>query len=273
MKQMKKVRSTVAFMYCFLVLTAMASAFPFVWMVLAATNKSVDIVRGRFFFGLNLLENWNVLLSGYPMAISFLNSLRNAAAGTILSLFVCSLAGYGFQVYRDKGKDRLMAVLLLSMMVPFASVMIPLFRMFSQAKLLNTTAGIILPSVATAFLIFFFRQNSAGFPMEIVQAARVDGLSEFGIYLRIYVPVMGATFAAAAIIQFMSAWNNYLWPLIVLLKQEAQTLPIMLVSITSGYTTDYGILMLAVTISTLPTVILFFTQQRRFVSGILGSVK
>ncbi|MDR0635705.1 MAG: carbohydrate ABC transporter permease [Treponema sp.] len=272
-KGMNKVRLSLVCMYCFLVLIALVSAFPFIWMVLAATNKSVDIVRGRFFFGLNLLENWNTLLSGYPMAVSFLNSLRNAAAGTILSLFVCSLAGYGFQVYRDKAKDRLMAVLLLSMMVPFASVMIPLFRMFSQAKLLNTTMGIILPSVATAFLIFFFRQNSAGFPMEIVQAARVDGLSEFGIYLRIYVPVMAATFAAAAIIQFMGAWNNYLWPLIVLLKKEAQTLPIMLVSITSGYTTDYGILMLAVTISTLPTVILFFTQQRHFVSGILGSVK
>ncbi|MDR2648416.1 MAG: carbohydrate ABC transporter permease [Clostridiales bacterium] len=270
---MKKVRPAVAFMYAFLTLIALVSAFPFVWMALASTNKSVDIVRGRFFFGLNLLENWSALFSAYPMASSFLNSLRNAVVGTIVSLFVCSLAGYGFQVYRDKAKDRLMAVLLLSMMVPFASVMIPLFRMFSQAKLLNTTLGIILPSVSTAFLIFFFRQNSAGFPMEIVQAARVDGLSEFGIYLRIYVPVMAATFAAAAIIQFMGVWNNYLWPLIILLKKEAQTLPIMLVSITSGYTTDYGILMLAVTISTLPTVILFFTQQRRFVSGILGSVK
>jgi lactose/L-arabinose transport system permease protein len=260
-------------MYCFLAVAALASAFPFAWMLLAATNKSVDVVRGRFFFGLNLLENGRALFAAYPMAASFLNSLRNAAAGTVLSLFVCSLAGYGFHVYRSKGKDRLMAALLLSMMVPFASIMIPLFRMFSQLKLLNTTAGIVLPGIATAFLIFFFRQNSAGFPMEVVQAARVDGLSEFGIYLRIYCPVMGATFAAAAIIQFMAAWNNYLWPLIVLLKQEAQTLPIMLVSITSGYTTDYGVLMLAVSISTLPTVALFFTQQRRFVSGILGSVK
>jgi lactose/L-arabinose transport system permease protein len=166
-----------------------------------------------------------------------------------------------------------MAILLLSMMVPFASVMVPLFRMFSQAKLLNTTLGIVLPSISTAFLIFFFRQNSASFPMEIVQAARVDGLGELGIYARVYVPVMAPTFAAAAIIVFMGGWNNYLWPLIILLKQESRTMPILLASLTAGYVTDYGILMLAIAICTVPTLFIFITQQRRFVEGVLGSVK
>jgi lactose/L-arabinose transport system permease protein len=260
-------------MYLFLIVTGLVSAFPFLWMILGATNKSVDVVRGRFFFGTNLIENTKVLFSTYTMGPALWNSFRNAAVGSLLSLFVCSLAGYGFQIYRDKAKDRLMAILLLSMMVPFASVMVPLFRMFSQFKLLNSTAGIVLPGVATAFLIFFFRQNSASFPMEVVQAARIDGLGEFGIYLRIYVPVMSSTFAAAAIIVFMGAWNNYLWPLIVLLKKEAQTLPIILVSMTAGYTTDYGMLMLGITLCTIPTLFIFITQQRRFVSGILGSVK
>jgi len=268
-----KIKSANVVLYAFLILMSFVSAFPFCWMVLGATNKSVDVVRGRFFFGLNLGENLKALIGTYPLVASFLNSLRNAVIGTLLSLFVCSLAGYGFQIFRSRGRDRLMGVLLLSMMVPMASVMIPLFRMFSQLKLLNTTMGIVLPGIATAFLIFFFRQNSANFPQEIVQAARVDGLGEFGIYARIYVPVMGSTFAAAAIISFMGGWNNYLWPLIILLRKEAQTLPIMMVSMTLGYTTDYGALMLAVTISTLPTIILFFTQQRRFISGILGSVK
>jgi lactose/L-arabinose transport system permease protein len=259
--------------YGFLIAAGIIAAFPFLWMVIAATNKSVDVVRGKFFFGLNLIENIKTLVNTVTIGRSFWNSLRNALAGTLASLFVCSLAGYGFQIYRNKAKDRLMSILLLSMMVPFASVMVPLFRLFSQAKLLNTTMGIILPSVSTAFLIFFFRQNSASFPLEIVQAARVDGLGEFGIYARVYVPVMAPTFAAAAIIVFMGAWNNYLWPLIILLKQESQTMPILLATLTSGYVTDYGILMLAISICTIPTLLIFITQQRRFVEGILGSVK
>jgi lactose/L-arabinose transport system permease protein len=270
---MKKLTLSNVLLYGFLIIAGVASAFPFFWMVSAATNKSVDVIRGRLFFGLNLVENFKTLVTSIPIIKGFWNSLRITAIGTILSLFVCSLAGFGFQVYRDKAKDRLMAILLLSMMVPFASVMVPLFRMISQFKLLNTTAGIVLPSISTVFLIFFFRQNSAAFPMEIVQAARVDGLGEFGIYARIYVPVMSSTFAAAAIITFMGAWNNYLWPLIILLKEESRTMPIMLATLTSGYTTDYGSLMLAISICTVPTLLIFVTQQRRFVSGILGSVK
>jgi lactose/L-arabinose transport system permease protein len=269
----KKYTLSNILLYGFLGLTVLASAFPFFYMVSAATNRSVDIVRGRILPGLHILDNAKTLLSSVAIGTAFLNSLRNTIAGTIAALFICSLAGYGFQIYRDKAKDRLMTVLLLSMMVPFAAVMIPLFRMFSQAKLLNTTLGIILPSVSTAFLIFFFRQNSASFPMEIVQAARVDGLGEFGIYARIYVPVMTPTFAAAAIITFMGGWNNYLWPLIVLLKKESQTMPLLIAGLTAGYTTDYGMLMLAVAFCTLPTVIIFFTSQKHFVAGILGSVK
>jgi lactose/L-arabinose transport system permease protein len=98
-------------------------------------------------------------------------------------------------------------------------------------------------------------------------------LSELGIYFRIYVPIMAPTFAAATIVTFMASWNNYLWPLIIMQSQESQTMPLLITGLTAGYTTDYGILMLAVSICTLPTVILFFTQQKRFVEGILGAVK
>lgn len=269
----KRIRPSTVLMYSFLGVVCLCSVFPFFWMLSAATNRSVDIIKGRVFWGSYLVENVKMLLSTVSLGRVFWNSLRNAVIGTLASLFVCSMAGYGFQIYRDKNKDKLMSVLLLSMMVPFASIMVPLFSMFSQAKLLDTTAGFILPSVSTAFLIFFFRQSSMSFPMEIVQAARVDGLGEFGIYARIYVPVMAPTFAAAAIVTFMSNWNNYLWPLIIMQRQSSQTMPLMITGLTAGYTTDYGILMLAVTICTLPTVILFFTQQKRFVAGILGSVK
>jgi lactose/L-arabinose transport system permease protein len=166
-----------------------------------------------------------------------------------------------------------MSILLLSMMIPFAAVMVPLFRLTSALKLLNTTAGIVLPGLSTAFLIFFFRQCSQSFPMEIVQAARVDGVGEFGIYARVYFPIMAPTFAAAGIVTFMGVWNNYLWPLIVLQKETSRTLPILIAQLTQGYVIDYGILALAITITTIPTMFIFITQQRRFVEGILGSVK
>jgi lactose/L-arabinose transport system permease protein len=109
--------------------------------------------------------------------------------------------------------------------------------------------------------------------MEIVQAARVDGLNEFGIYARVYFPVMAPTFAAAGIVTFMNNWNSYLWPLIIMQSQKSQTMPLLISGFITGYTVNYGTLMLSVTICTLPTVILFFTKQKRFVAGILGSVK
>ena len=166
-----------------------------------------------------------------------------------------------------------MKILLLSMMLPFASLMVPLFKMFSKAHLINTMWGFILPFISTAFLIFFFRQNTKSFPIETVQAARVDGLGEFGIFMRIYMPIMMPTFAAAGIVTFMTSWNNYLWPLIMMQSKDTQTMPLLITGLTAGYTTDYGILMLAISLFTLPIVVVFFTQQRHFVSGVLGSVK
>jgi lactose/L-arabinose transport system permease protein len=272
-KQTWSVSLTTFCMYAFLVIVCLFSALPFFWMIAGATNKSIDIINGKVLPGVFFVENIKKLLSIVSVGQAFWNSLRNSVIGTLASLFICSMAGYGFQIYRDKNKDKLMAVLLISMMVPFASVMVPLFKMFSMANLLNTTLGFILPSVSTAFLIFFFRQSSVSFPYEIVQAARVDGLGEFGIFLRIYFPVMSPTFAAAAIVAFMNNWNSYLWPLIIMQSQDSKTMPLLITSLTSGYTTDYGILMLAVSICTLPTVVIFFTQQRRFVAGVLGSVK
>lgn len=259
--------------YAFIIIFCLFSVFPFYWMLVGATNQSADVVTGKLTFGTYLFENIKTMIKTLNVGRAFWNSLRTTLIQTVLSIMVCSMAGYGFQIYRDKGKDRLMKILLLSMMIPFATTMVPLFKMFSKIHLLNTTLGFVLPSISTAFLIFFFRQNSMSFPIETIQAARVDGLSEFMIYCRVYLPIMKPTFAAAAIVTFMNGWNNYLWPLIVMQSQKMQTMPLLVTGLTSGYVTDYGLLMLCVTIMTLPTVLIFFTQQKRFVEGIIGSVK
>ena len=259
--------------YVFIIAVCALSIFPFYFMIVSATNKSTDVIAGRMVPGLYLFQNIRTLITRGGLGSALWNSLRTTTIQTLLSIFVCSLAGYGFQVYRDRHKDLLMKILLLSMMIPFASIMVPLFKMFSRAHLLNTTLGFVLPSVSTAFLIFFFRQNSQSFPVETIQAARIDGLNEFQIYLRVYFPIMSPTFAAAAIVTFMNGWNNYMWPLIVMQSQNMRTMPLYVTGLTAGYVTDYGLLMLSVTIMTLPTVILFFTQQKRFVEGVTGSVK
>ena len=270
---MKKLTPSLAGIYIFLVIVGFISAFPFYFIVVSATNPSVEVIRGRMFFGNYFISNFENLVKTIPIGMGFLNSVRNALVQTLGSLLICSMAGYGFQIYRDKAKDNLMFVLLLSMMIPFAAIMVPLFRLTSSLKLLNTTAGMVMPFLSTAFLIFFFRQCAQSFPMEIVHSARVDGASEIGIFIRIFIPVMSPTFAAAAIVTFMSGWNAFLWPLIILQKETAKTLFILITQLSSGYVTDYGMQLLAITISVIPTLLIFITQQRRFVEGILGSVK
>ena len=131
-----------------------------------------------------------------------------------------------------------MALLLMSMMVPMATLLIPRYRMFAKWGLLNTFLSVILPSVATAFLIFFFRQNTKSFSKEILQAARVDGLGEMKSFFLIYCPVMRSTFAAATIITFMNIWNSYLWPLVALQTDDKMTLP--LIRLHTGLRNDHG---------------------------------
>lgn len=272
-KLVKKSNISKTIEYTFIVIVCLFSIFPFYWMLAGATNRSVDVITGKITPGTNLFANIKTMLSTVKLPRAFWNSIRTSVIQTVLSIIVCSMAGYGFQIYRDKAKTRLMNILLLSMMIPFATTMIPLFKLFSRFHLLNSTMGFVLPGISTAFLIFFFRQNSVSFPVETIQAARVDGLNEFQIYIRVYVPIMAPTFAAAAIVTFMNAWNNYMWPLVVMQKQNMQTMPLLVSGLTAGYVTDYGLLMLCVSIMTIPTVVLFFSQQKKFIEGVTGSVK
>lgn len=259
--------------YVFLSLMSIISIFPFVWMIVGATNKSVDITRGKFTLGSELILNIRNLFLGTDIAIAIKNSLIIAVVGTLLAIIVSSLAGFGFEIYRSKKRNNLFSLLLLSMMIPFAALMIPLYRIFGKLNLLNTYAAVIIPSVATAFLIFFFRQNTKMFSKELLEAARVDGLSEIRAFIQIYCPTMKSTYAAAAIITFMNVWNSYLWPLVVMQTKEKVTLPLVISSLSSSYSPDYGVIMVAIVIATIPTTLIFFLMQKHFVEGMLGSVK
>ncbi|MCR4781686.1 MAG: carbohydrate ABC transporter permease [Lachnospiraceae bacterium] len=242
-------------------------------MISAATNRTLDVARGKLTFGNYAVENFNKLVSQTPLWKALGNSFYYAALQTILVLFICSLAGYGFELYHDKWKDRLFAVLLLAMMIPQVATMIPLFKMMSSWGLLNNVWAFVLPAISTPFMIMLFRQNSRNFPIDIMEAARIDGLSEIGIFFKIYMPVMKSTYAAAAVVAFMNAWNSYMWPKVVMFSTDSQTMPMLISTLASGYTVDYGVLMMGVLFCSLPTMIIFFILQKSFAEGISGSVK
>lgn len=259
--------------YAFLSFWALFSVFPLYFMVVSATNTSADVLSSRMLPGTNLLENISALFEVQDVIGAMTSSILIAVGTTVLALGVCSIAGYGFEVFHSKGKDIVMAILLLAMMIPFAATMIPLFQLFARVGMVNSLWAVIIPMISTPFLILLFRQASRSFPHEIIEAARIDGLSEFAIFARIYVPTMRATFAAGGVITFMLAWNNFLWPKVILVNNSVLTMPMLTANLSAGYVTDYGVLMLAVLLSSLPTMIIFFGLQRQFAHGITGAIK
>lgn len=259
--------------YIFLIIVSFISVFPLYWMFSAATNSTVDVARGKITFGTQAAENFRKLLEQQDLFGALGNSFLYAIVQTVVALLICSLAGYGFELYHDRHKDRVFSVLLLAMMVPQVATMIPLFKMMSSMGFLNTVWAFILPSISTPFLIMMFRQNSRNFPVDVMEAARIDGLNEIQIFFRMYMPIQKSTYAAAAVITFMNAWNAYLWPKVVMSDNRAQTMPMLIANLAAGYSVDYGVLMMGVLFCSIPTMVVFFVLQKQFAEGITGAVK
>ena len=269
------------FKYVFLSILSLVSIFPFYWMVMAATNQSVDVTKGTLIPGGYFLQNLQAVLDSDLLYLnSYGNSIIITMVTTVLAMIVSSAAGYAFVVYKTKGRERIFDFIFASMMVPFAALMVPLFKLFSNFNKLglgfiglNSPGAVIITGIATAFLIFFFKQNTATFPKDLIEAARIDGLGEIKIFLKIYMPTMKSTYAAAIVVTFMNVWNSYLWPLIALQSGDKRTLPLILSAMGASYTPDYGMMMCAVVLATIPTAAIFFLMQKQFVAGMTGAVK
>jgi lactose/L-arabinose transport system permease protein len=262
-----------ALLYIALSIAAFVSIFPFYWMVVGSTNTSPDIAHGKITPGTYLFQNIAAFFATVDVPRMFWNSTFLALVGVVLTLTVSSLAGYGFEVFKSRFRDRIFGLLLLTLSIPFAALMVPLFIMMSQLRLINTFAAVLLPGIASVFIIFYFRQATKAFPGELRDAARIDGLNEWQIFAFVYLPVMRSTYAAAIIIIFMGNWNSYLWPLIILQTEPNKTVTLIVSSLSYAYVPDYGVVMISAVFATLPTVLIFFLLQRRFVEGLLGSVK
>jgi multiple sugar transport system permease protein len=203
-----------------------------------------------------------------PLARFYLNSIIVSACVVSMVLFTSSLAGYIFAKYQFWGKNFIFTLLLASMMIPFQVMMIPLYLILVRLGLTDSLGGLIVPGAVSAFGIFLMRQFIESIPSELIDAGRIDGASEFGIYSRIILPQMGPALATLGIFTFMGTWNDYLWPLIVITTTEKRTLPIMLTWYNSQHGSRYDLTMAVSVLVILPILLVYFIFQRWVVRGI-----
>jgi arabinosaccharide transport system permease protein len=220
-------------------------------------------------------KNYSFLFSGETSYFTwFKNSIIITVVQTALTLLVSASVGYGFAMYEFKFKNLLFMCVLVIMMIPMEIIMLPLFQLIIKIGLIDSKWGVILPFVAGPLPIFFFRQYLSGMPKDFLDAARVDGCSEYGIFARIILPLMKPAFAAMGIFVGMNSWNNFLWPMIVLSSREKLTLPIGLNALITPYGNNYDVLIAGAVFSVIPVVILFLLFQKYFIAGMTaGGVK
>ncbi len=229
------------------------------------------------------LENYHELLVrrlidgawfDYRIVPALFNSVAIAAISTLLGLLLTVPAGYAFAKLRFRGRERLLKILIASLVVPGQVAMLPLFLIFKQLGLVNSYAGVILPSLAGIFAILFVRQATLAIPDEMIDAARIDGASEARIFVTIVLPLLIPIVVTLALFMFLGSWNDFLWPLIVLADQHLYTLPVAVAAIAREHSADGELMMAAAVVTTMPVLLLFLAMQRYYLTGLLGgSVK
>jgi arabinosaccharide transport system permease protein len=265
-------------LYAALFFFAVLVGVPFVYMITGSfkTNGEIFNYPVTLFVQEPTLNNYERLLSGkeVPYLRQMLNSLIIALGQTFLTLFIASLVGWGFAKYEFRGKMLLTVLLLATVAIPFQVTLVPLFQLVVNLNLLDNFLGVILPSSLSAFAAFFMRQAMVSVPDELLDSARIDGASEWGIYWRIGLPLVRGALAVLAVLVFLGAWNDYLWPLIVLRSPENFTYPLGLATLQGLYKVEYGMILGGSFIATLPVVLIFIAGRKHLLDNMtLGAVK
>ncbi len=276
------VRSTVARIAIIIILVVFAvfCLAPFFFLLLSSFKPGKEmIVNGISFnlqFNLMNLHNYSLLVTEREgiYLYWFRNSVLITAIYTVMSLFLTSLVGYGLAMYNFKGRNLIFTIVLIVMMVPVEILILPLYRLSILFSLIDTYWGAVLPFVVSPFAIFFFRQYAVGLPRDFLDAGRIDGCLEFGIFFKIMMPLMKPAFGAMTILQALTNWNSFVWPLIVLRSDKMLTLPIGLQSLITPYGNNYDRLLSGAVMSVVPIIIVFLFNQKAFISGLtIGGVK
>lgn len=251
---------------------------PFYFMFVFATHTNTEIlsVPPPMWFGSALLDNISDLVAQRPHFWRSVGlSLWIAGASTVLNLFLCSLGGYGFAMYDFAGRDKLFGALMATMLLPSFVGMIPFVLMMKELDWLNSTRALIIPGACSAFGIFLMRQYiGSAVPRELVEAARMDGCSEFGIYWRVVLPLIGPAMGTLGLVTFIGAYNNFVGALLVMSDMEMFTAPLVLRSLQGTGQTPWGAISAGSAITVLPLLVLFVFYTRRLIEGLTsGAVK
>ncbi|CBG68696.1 putative integral membrane transport protein [Streptomyces scabiei 87.22] len=256
--------------HLFLGVAVLVSVFPFVWTIVMATNTTKDIYKSppKLTFGSRLLENVRGVLDTVDFFGSMLNTIVVATVTTVLVLFVDSLAAFAFAKFEFPGRRMLFGLLLVFMMLPLQLAVLPQFILMSEIGWVGMLKALVWPALSNAFGIFWLRQYiETGVPDELLDAARIDGAGFFRQYWNVALPMIRPAMSFLAIYAFVGAWNDYVWPLIVLTDPRHVTLQVELAQLNVGHNTDYSMVMAGVLMASLPLVAVFAIFARGFIAG------
>jgi multiple sugar transport system permease protein len=259
-----------------LVLGALLTLAPLAWMLMVSLTP-VGAGGGAALGGLPqrpTLAHYRSLFSGLDLGRAVFNSAFLAAVVTLIALFLNSMAGYALAKLRFAGRERLVRVMLGALVIPAQVTMLPLFLMLKELGLVNTYAGVIIPGMASIFGIFLIRQYALAIPDALLDAARIDGAGEFRIYWSLVLPACRPILVTLALFTFMGTWNDFMWPLIVLMDDDMHTLPVALANLVGEHAQDPELMMAGAVLAVLPVLALFVAFQRHYIAGIMsGALK
>jgi multiple sugar transport system permease protein len=259
-----------------LILGSLATLFPLLWMLSASfmTTGEATTFPPHLIPHAATLDQYRQLFSRMNIGRAFVSSALVALLVTSCSLVFNSMAGYAFAKLRFRGRDRLFGWLLMALIIPPQVGMLPLFLLLKKLHLVNTYWGVALPSLATVFGIFLIRQFMLAIPQELLEAARIDGAGELRIYWSVVLPLARPILATLATFMFMSSWNDFMWPLIVLSDQSHYTLPVAVANLVGEHVQDVELMMAGSVLTVVPVLLLFIFLQRYYIAGLMvGSVK
>jgi multiple sugar transport system permease protein len=267
---------TRVFIYVALLAATAIGLMPLFWLIAAVFKDSEDFFHYLFFppVGRMTLENFVRLFREQPFARYLANSLFLTGTSVLVQVFFASLGGFALAKYDFKGKRLITLAMLGLMTIPGQVMLAPTYELIYKMGLIDTYAGLIVPSMVSVFGMFLFRQAIGGVPDELLDAGRIDGASEFGLYWNITLPVIRPMIGAFCLISFMGQWNSYIWPQLIFQSQQHFTLPIAISQMQGLYRTDYGLIMTGTLLSIFPVTVLFLILQKEFISGLTsGAVK
>lgn len=252
--------------YAVLILGLVATLLPFFYIIVSSLKTDAELRQTPpdFFSREPSLKHYTTILTDekIPIERNVMNSVIVSLARVVITLFTSSYAGYIFAKYHFKGKNLAFGVILIQIMIPFQVIMIPNYLLVVKFGLIDSLWALIVPSMVDAFGIFLMKQFIESLPAELMDAARIDGASEFGIYSRMILPQMGPPLASLGIFTFMFTWNDYLWPLIVLTTPEKRTIPLLLVWFQTQHTSNQGLVLAASILTLLPIFFVYIFVQR-----------